>query len=107
LARLMRAADVDAKSLDATSPGRVLGTIDYMSPEQARGENSAGPSDVFSLGLIFSEMATGRHPFRADSLLGTLHAIASERPASPSTWNPWIAASLATLILALLHKDAA
>src|SRR2546427_4504841 len=107
LARLMGAADIDAKSLDQTSPGRVLDTIDYMSPEQARGENSAAPSDVFSLGLIFYQMATGRHPFRTDSLLGTLHAIASERPAPPSTWNPWVPASLEKLILEMLSKDVA
>src|SRR5205807_6989436 len=87
LARLMRDTGVETESLDSTNPGRILGTARYMSPEQARGENAAAPSDVFSLGLIFYEMATSRHPFPSDSLLGTLHALNSETPASPSIWN--------------------
>ncbi|HEV3198256.1 MAG TPA: protein kinase [Bryobacteraceae bacterium] len=107
LARLMRDTEADAKTLDGTNPGRVLGTARYMSPEQARGENSGAPSDVFSLGLIFYEMATGRHPFPSDSLLGTLHAINTRTPAAPSSLNGNIPARLEELILAMLAKDAA
>jgi predicted ATPase len=107
LARLMRDTEVDAKSPDATNPGRILGTARYMSPEQARGENSAAPSDVFSLGIIFYEMATGKHPFPSDSLLGTLHAITAQTPVSPSSLNGNIEAPLEELILAMLAKDAA
>ena len=74
LARLMRDSTADTKSLEDTTPGRVIGTTRYMSPEQARGENSAAPSDVFSLGIIFYEMAAGRHPFPAGSPLAMLYA---------------------------------
>jgi serine/threonine protein kinase len=106
LARLMRDTEAAAKSLESTNPGRVLGTVRYMSPEQARGENVAAPSDLFSLGLIFYEMATGKHPFPSDSLLGTLHAITSQTPAAPSSLNGNIPAPLEELILSMLAKDA-
>src|SRR5262249_57157027 len=103
LARLGQAAEIEAKSLDETSPGRLLGTINYMSPEQARGENSAAPSDVFSLGLIFYDMATRQHPFRTDLMLGTLHAIVSQKPAPRSHSNPHVPASMQQLILPMLR----
>jgi serine/threonine protein kinase len=76
-----------------------------MSPEQARGENVGASSDVFSLGIIFYEMATGRHPFHADSLMATLHAIHSQAPVPPATLNPHIPPPLEAVILAMLHKD--
>ena len=78
----------------STQTGRLMGTARYMSPEQARGEHVGPPSDVFSLGIILYQMATGLHPFAADSLLGTLHAIIAETPAPPSQSNKTIAASL-------------
>jgi predicted ATPase/serine/threonine protein kinase len=87
------------------SPGRLLGTVRYMSPEQARGETPGPPSDVFSLGLIFYEMATGRHPFAAESLLSTLHAIISQPAPAPSQWNPGIGEAREQLILSMLQKD--
>jgi len=104
LARL--AHEEGAQAADVTNPGQVLGTVAYMSPEQARGENIGAPSDVFSLGIVFYEMATGRHPFRADSLVATLHAIHSQPPASPSSLNPQIPQAVDDLILGMLHKDA-
>jgi serine/threonine-protein kinase len=107
LARLLRDTEVEAETLDMTIPGRVMGTARYMSPEQAHGENSGAASDVFSLGLIFYEMATGSHPFPSHSLLGTLHAISSLTPAAPSSLNSDIPAPLEELILAMLQKDPA
>ena len=104
LARL--AHEEGAQQADVTNPGQVLGTVAYMSPEQARGENIGAPSDVFSLGIVFYEMVTGRHPFRADSLVATLHAIHSQPPATPSSLNPQIPQVLDELILGMLHKDA-
>ena len=82
LARLVHETEA-ASTLDVTNPGCVSGTIAYMSPEQARGEHPHSPSDVFSLGIIFYEMATGKHPFRGSSLMSTLHAIHSQAPAPP------------------------
>ena len=105
LARLLPQG-VSSDSL-STQTGRLIGTARYMSPEQARGERVGPPSDVFSLGIILYEMATGLHPFAADSLLGTLHAIIAETPAPPSQSNPEIPTSLDSLILAMLDKDAA
>ena len=67
-------------TLTATEPGMLVGTLRYMSPEQSRGEAAHPPSDVFSLGLLLFEMATGRHPFHADSTIGVLHGIQSSRP---------------------------
>src|SRR5215813_11599325 len=86
LARLARPAATDAEAktlLHQTLPGSVLGTVAYMSPEQARGETASPPSDIFALGIIFYELATGQHPFKAESLLGVLHSINSQAPASP------------------------
>ena len=105
LARLVHESE-SPLALDLTVPGQVLGTVAYMSPEQARGENIGAPSDVFSLGMIFYEMATGRHPFRADSMVAMLHAIHSQAPPSPSTLNPYVPQPLEELILAMLRKDA-
>jgi predicted ATPase/serine/threonine protein kinase len=105
LARLVHEGE-GLPSLDVTDPGCVLGTTAYMSPEQARGEALGAPSDVFSLGIVFYEMATGRHPFHAGSLVATLHAIHSQDAASPAAVNPRVPLQLSDLILAMLHKDA-
>jgi len=105
LARLVHEAE-DRRSLDVTNPGQVLGTVAYMSPEQARGENIGAPSDIFSLGIIFYEMAAGKHPFPAESLIATLHAIHSRAPVPPTGLDPRIPRPLEDLILAMLNKDA-
>lgn len=107
LARLMRETGSEAVSANDTDTGRILGTIRYMSPEQSRGEGSAAPSDVFSLGIVFYEMATGRHPFPADSPLSAIHAINSQTPLAPSSVNSNISPALEDLILAMLEKKAA
>jgi predicted ATPase len=107
LARLVREPEGGAQALTGTHPGRVMGTVRYMSPEQARGENPAAPSDVFSLGVVFYEMATGRHPFPSDSVLGTIHAIAAEAPAPPSNLNPNLSRAVEALILGMLEKKPA
>lgn len=105
LARLTHESEGVKPDPDVTSPGQVLGTVAYMSPEQARGESPGSPSDVFSLGIIFYEMITGRHPFRADSAIAMLHAIHSQTPVPPSSFNHHIEVQLENLILAMLHKD--
>ena len=88
-----------------TEPGTLLGTTNYMSPEQARAEAVDGATDVFSLGLVLYELATGRHPFRAEMWLGTLQAIAEQPPLPPARLNPEIPSALEVLILRMLEKD--
>jgi len=89
----------------ATEPGLIIGTIGYMSPEQARGEAVAPEADIFAFGVMLYELVTGRHPFMAASKLGTLHALMWETPEPPSLVNPDVARALDQLILEMLQKD--
>jgi serine/threonine-protein kinase len=83
----------------------LIGTVAYMSPEQARGEAVGPASDIFALGIVFYELATERHPFKADSLVGMLHAINSQTPAAPAQLNPGLPPALESLILRMLEKE--
>jgi len=90
------------------SSGRLSGsggTLNYMSPEQARGEQATSASDVFSLGLVLYELATGTHPFRSASPIDTLRAIADAEPKPLSSFDRKIPVRLETLLLRMLHKD--
>lgn len=89
-----------------TVPGTLLGTARYMSPEQASGETASSAADIFSLGIVLYEVATGRHPFAADSQVAVLHAILSQAPFPISHANPIIPSSLEVLISAMLEKEA-
>src|SRR5262249_38149406 len=100
------AGPAEATAAEITDPGTLLGTVGYMSPEQARGEPAGSASDLFSLGVVLYELATGQHPFPADSQVGTLHAILSQSPLRPALLNPEIPAPLEALILQMLEKDA-
>jgi serine/threonine protein kinase/tetratricopeptide (TPR) repeat protein len=71
-----------------TSPGMLVGTASYMSPEQTRGEKVDGRSDIFSLGAVLYQAATGSLPFKGSSLLGLMQAIAEFEPAPPSMLRP-------------------
>jgi tRNA A-37 threonylcarbamoyl transferase component Bud32/Tfp pilus assembly protein PilF len=70
-----------------TEPGMVMGTVAYMSPEQTRGEPLDARSDIFSLGCVLYEAATGKLPFQGPSTLAVMHEIATARPAMPSESN--------------------
>lgn len=99
-------AQLHSRQFEAiTSPGMIIGTMRYMSPEQARGEMTAMPTDIFSLGIVFYELATGHHPFMADSQLSSMNAILTQHPLPPSRINPEIGASFEALILGMLEKD--
>src|SRR5262249_25030345 len=95
----------EAGNLDDTDPRTVMGTVAYMSPEQAQGKTAESASDIFSLGIVLYQVATGQHPFQGDSALGTLQAITSRQPVPPSRLCPEIPGAVDRLIEAMLHKD--
>jgi predicted ATPase len=87
--------------------GGLIGTLQYMSPEQAREETVGPASDIFSLGIVLYELTTGRHPFAAVGGAMVLHAIAHDAVVLPSHLNPEIPAGLEALILRMVEKDPA
>ena len=107
LAKLIerRPADSSLTTLVQTDPGIVMGTTLYMSPEQARAKSTDNPTDIFSLGVVFYELATGRHPFHADTQVDLLHAIVSRQPISPARLNPEIPSTFEALIIQMLRKE--
>jgi len=102
-------AGVEQTTVDAalaTEPGRIVGTLNYMSPEQARGWPVDCRSDQFSFGTILYEMLTGHRPFRGGSQADVLSAILSQEPEEISRLNPRVPAALAWLVARCLAKDA-
>src|SRR4051812_36095637 len=106
LARVHQATISAGPTGMATEPGLIIGTVGYMSPEQARGDTVAPEADIFAFGAVLYELTTGRHPFMAASQLGTLHALMWETPEPPSLINAEIPRALDQLILEMLQKDA-
>src|SRR5262249_37685730 len=104
--RLPDTGDRDSRlSGISTDPGARGGTPLYMSPEQARSEPVDAATDIFSLGIVLYELATGQHPFPTESEIGLLHAIIHQAPVPPSRLNPEISASLEALTQHMLAKD--
>jgi Tol biopolymer transport system component len=93
------------QSARLTDPGSAVGTVAYMSPEQVRAEELDSRTDIFSLGTLLYEMATGKVPFQGESLGVVFDAILNRKPASPSQLNSEISLRLEEIIQKSLEKD--
>jgi serine/threonine protein kinase len=89
----------------STETGMVMGTLSYMSPEQASGHTVDHRTDIFSLGVVFYEMVSGKSPFKRDHMAATLNAILKEKPESLVSSNPAVSFDLERIITRMLDKE--
>ena len=94
-------------SNELSSSGTTMGTVGYMSPEQALGKTLDARTDIFSLGVILFEMATGRTPFAGDTPAAVFNQLLNRQPPSPVQLNPLLPTPLATITDRALEKDPA
>ena len=100
---IARAVSDSAATVAQTST--ILGTAQYFSPEQARGETVDARSDLYSTGVLLFEMLTGRAPFRGDSPVAVAYQHVSEAPVAPSSLQPGVSPALDAVVLHALAKD--
>jgi TolB-like protein/predicted Ser/Thr protein kinase len=90
---------------ELTQAGTTLGTVAYMSPEQARGETIDGRTDIWSLGVVLYEMLTGVRPFRGDSDGAVIYSILNREPAPPGDLRAGLSRALDDAVMKMLAKD--
>ncbi len=97
-----------ARSMESsgmTQTGLVVGTPEYMSPEQARAETLDGRADLYSLGIIFYELLTGRTPHHADSAIAILLKRTQEKPKAPTEFDPSLPPDMVRVVMKCLEID--
>lgn len=99
------AAEHDQETIAGTDAGTVLGTVGYMAPEQVRGESAGPRSDLFALGAVLYELASGRRPFARPTAAETMTAILREDPPALCATPPELAASLDRIVRHAIEKE--
>jgi serine/threonine-protein kinase len=96
-----------AGASDMTQTGSIMGTAQYLSPEQAQGHAVSAASDIYSIGIMLYEMLTGRVPFEGESAVTVALKQVNERATSPSAYNPAVTPELEEAVMRALEKDPA
>ena len=96
-----------AGASDMTQTGSIMGTAQYLSPEQAQGHAVSAASDIYSIGIMLYELLTGRVPFEGESAVTIALKQVNERPTPPSAYNPAVSPELEEVVMRALEKDPA
>src|SRR5204862_3156492 len=100
-----QASDSELATRVKTSPGVVMGTVNYMSPEQASGKSVDARTDIWSVGVVLYEMLTGRVPFEGKTASHVIVAILEKEPVSPSAYSANVPEALDWIVIETLTKE--